>query len=54
MKLENINIYNIDNAIRASKFPMAVDVDKADTKLTETVEKLGKAAPGTGHDNFLQ
>ncbi len=54
MKLENVEVYNIDNAIRASKFPMAVDVDKADTKLTETVEKLGKAAPGTGHDNFLQ
>lgn len=54
MKLENINVYNLENAIRASKFPMAVDVEKADTELTKTVEKLGKADPGTGHDNFLQ
>ena len=54
MKLENINVYNLENAIRASKFPMSVNVNKITDEITNTTEKLGSAAPGTGHDNFLQ
>lgn len=54
MKLENVQVYNLENAIRASKFPMAVDVTKVTSKITDVTEVLGKAAPGSGHDNFLQ
>ena len=54
MKLENINVYNLENAVRASKFPMSVDVNKVRDNITDTTILLGKASPGTGHDNFLQ
>lgn len=54
MKLENLNVYNLENAVRASKFPMAVDLDKVKNDITDVTKSLGKAAPGTGHDNYLQ
>lgn len=54
MNITNIEVYNLENAIKASKYPMATDVDKTTTDITNTVQTLGKSAPGTGHDNFLQ
>ena len=54
MKLENINVYNLENAVKASKYPMAVDLTKTTDEITQVTKTLGKAAPGTGHDNFLQ
>lgn len=53
MKITNYNVYNLENAIRASKYPMADNVDTKNSEITETVCKLGKAHRGTGHDNFL-
>lgn len=53
MKITNDNVYNLENAIRASKYPMADNVDTKNGEITETVCKLGRAHRGTGHDNFL-
>ena len=53
MKITNDNVYNLKNAIKASKYPMANNVDTKNSEITETVCKLGKAHRGTGHDNFL-
>lgn len=53
MKITNDNVYNLKNAIKASKYPMADNVDTKNSEITETVCKLGKAHRGTGHDNFL-
>lgn len=54
MKLENIQVYNLDNAIKASKYPMSVNVNNINSDITKTTKLLGSADPGSGHDNFLQ
>lgn len=53
MKVNNGNVYNLENAIKASKYPMAADVDKLNSDITDTVKKLGNQPRGSAHDNFL-
>ena len=53
MKVSNGNVYNLENAIRASKYPMSADVDKLNSEVTDTVKKLGSQPRGSAHDNFL-
>ena len=53
MKIANDNVYNLDQAIRASKFPMAVLAEYKNSDITPTVTKLGSMERGSGHDNFL-
>lgn len=53
MKITNDNVYNLDQAIRASKFPMAVSTEHKNSDITPTVVKLGSMERGSGHDNFL-
>ena len=53
MKITNYNIYNLENAIKASKYPMASDTTSKDNEITKTVRKLGAMKRGSGHDNFL-
>lgn len=53
MKVSNWNVYNLENAIRASKYPMSADVDKLNSEITDTVKKLGSQPRGSAHDNFL-
>ena len=52
--IKNVQIYGLEESIRASKFPMAVDTDKCTSEITEKTISLGSAATGTGHDNFLK
>ena len=52
--IKNVQIYGLEESIRASKFPMAVDTDKCTSEITERTISLGSAATGTGHDNFLK
>lgn len=51
--IRNVRVYGIENAIRASKLPMAVDVDSVTSETTRTVQKLGTCKMSTGHDQFL-
>lgn len=53
MEITNYNVYNIENAIKASKYPMASDTTSKDSEITKTVRKLGAMERGSGHDNFL-
>jgi len=53
MKIENTQIYGLDNAIKCSKYPMATDTTKVDTEITNTVKKLGSSGLGEGHNQFL-
>lgn len=52
--IKNVQIYGLEDSIRASKFPMAVDTDKCTSDITERTISLGSVATGTGHDNFLK
>lgn len=51
--ISNVNVYGFDNSIKASKYPMSVDIDKLNNEITNTVKKLAQCKKGTGHDNFL-
>lgn len=53
MKVANTKVYGLDNAIRCSKFPMAIDADSVNSDVTDTVIKLGNSKIGSGHSQFL-
>lgn len=53
-EIKNVNIYGLDNAIRVSKFPMAVDSDSCTSDVTKTTKKLFSCNTGEGHDNALK
>lgn len=53
MVLSNIQVYGLENAVRGSKFPMATDISKCTSEITNTTCKLGSSERGAGHDNFL-
>lgn len=51
--INNVEVYGLENSIRASKYPMSTDVSKCTDTVTKTVKSLGSVPTGTGHDNFL-
>ena len=53
MKVERVQVYDLEESIRASKFPMSVDTDSLNGALTETALNLAQAPNGEGHDNWL-
>jgi len=54
IKIRNVRVYDFDESIEASKFPMMTDPDRASDTITSTAVKLAQCKPGTGHDNYLQ
>ena len=46
-------VYDLEESIKASKFPMMTDADKATSSMTNTQIKLAQCEGGTGHDNWL-
>lgn len=52
--MKNIKVFGLEDSIKASKYPMSVDVDKCNSEITNTTRKLGNVQTGTGHDNFLK
>lgn len=53
MKINNVNIYGLNESIRASKLPKSTNVSTITDELTEGIQALGKAPIGSGHDNWL-
>lgn len=51
--ISNAAVYGLENAVMASKYPMAVDTDKCDATLTDKAKGLARAPHGSGHDNWL-
>ena len=51
--INNTRVYGLENAIRCSKFPMIVDINKANSDITKKVLTLGSAKKGSGHDQFI-
>lgn len=52
--ISDVCIYGLDESIRASKYPMIVDVNKATDEITKRTLSLASAPKGSGHDNFLK
>lgn len=51
--VSNVKVYGLEDSIKASKYPMAVDIDKCTSAVTNNVRRLAACETGTGHDNFL-
>lgn len=54
MKIENTQVYGLENSIRVSKFAKAVDPSTCTDQLTPGISKLGSCERGSGHDCFLK
>lgn len=53
IKIENVEVYDLEETLKASKYPMAVDTDKVKGDITPTIIKLAQTPKGEGHDQFL-
>jgi len=57
MKFFNTNVYGLDESIKSSSYPMAIDVID-DYNITDNdikrAKKLGSSKPNSGHDCFLK
>ena len=53
MIVSEVEVYGLKNSVKASKYPMSVDIESLDGGMTERVKSLGRAMPGSGHDQFL-
>jgi hypothetical protein len=52
--VSNWNVYGLDESVKASKYPMAVDISKCTADITNKTKALAQCPAGTGHDNFLK
>lgn len=51
--INNYSVYGISDSVKASKYPMSVDVNECTHEITERTKNLAGCATGTGHDQFL-
>lgn len=53
MKVNNVRVYDLEESIKASKYPMAVDTESCTSEITNTVKNLAQCKKATGHDQML-
>ena len=53
IKIKSARVYDLDESIAASKYPMQVEPNPKATDLTPTATKLAQSEAGAGHDNWL-
>lgn len=53
IRIHAARVYDLDESIAASKYPMQVEPDSKNTELTPTAISLAQSKPGEGHDNWL-
>ena len=51
--ISNVRVYGLDEAIRAAKYPKAVELDGLTAELTDGIKGCSTCPTGTGHDQFL-
>lgn len=51
--ISNVEIYGLEQSIKASKYPMAVDTKKCTEEITDRTKALFSCQIGTGHDQAL-
>ena len=50
----NAKVYFLGNAVRGSKLPMVIDMEKPTEEIVKRTYALGNAQSGSGHDCFLK
>jgi hypothetical protein len=53
LRVDNVRVYDLEESIKASKYPMSIDISKCTSDITNIVKKLGSTAKGAGHDQYL-
>jgi hypothetical protein len=53
LKVENVQVYDLEESIKASKYPMATDTNTCTELITTRVQSLAHSPKGEGHDQFL-
>lgn len=53
MKIENIKVYDLDECLKASKYPMSTDPASTTPDMTKTIISLAQSGKGEGHDQFM-
>lgn len=53
-QIDNVKVFGLEDSVRAAKFPMAVDVEKTTSEITDRTHALFSVPTGTGHDNALK
>lgn len=51
--VKNAKVFGLEDSIRRSKFPMAVDISSLSDTLTNTALSLAQSERGAGHDQWL-
>ena len=51
--ISNVKVYGFDESIKASKYPMSVDIATLSSDVTKRTIGLAGCGMGEGHDNFL-
>ena len=51
--ISDVKVYGFDESIKASKYPMSVDITTLSTDITNSTIGLASCDMGEGHDNFL-
>ena len=51
--IKNCVVYGLEESVKASKYPMSVDIEKCTNEVTDRTKSLAGCATGTGHDQFL-
>ena len=51
--VKNWKVFGLEDSVRASRYPYAVDVDDVAFGITDNTRKLATAPKGSGHDQFL-
>lgn len=53
MMVTNVNVYDLEESIKASKYPMAVDTSMLTGEINKITKSLACSGKGEGHDQFL-
>jgi len=53
VKVENVKVYDLEESIKASKYPMSVDTESCNYDVTDRVKSLANCDKGEGHDQWL-
>lgn len=53
-EIKNVNVYGLENSIKAAKYPKSVNLESLDTTLTKGIKACANCNTGEGHDNFLK
>ena len=51
--ITDAKVYGLDESIKRSKYPMAVDVTALNCDITDRTKSLAQSGKGEGHDNWL-